>query len=402
MTIVSKEGLQTWRVLLALGFLFCLTACLSTPDQPSRTQASLALPLESDGFPHPGHIQSTEELFSLSREQSAHFLNYFHAPEQQPLAPHRRLYRYLETVLWGFNFRGDTLTASEALTQNAGNCMSLAILTTALARLVDLELDYQMVNSIPIYQMEDKLLLLSRHVRTYLYDPGYLPGEDMLVLRRPGIIVDYFPNSGNHLGERVSEADFFAMYYQNMAARAMVEGDLPKAYWLIREALIYSPKNSESLNTLAVIYRQAGQDDRAERVYRYALEESGKSLNVLDNYRHLLLRQGRVDEAEALANQLTNSEDTNPYSWMKMANEAYRQGHFGHAIQFYNQAIELAPYLDQGYFGLAKTYYQRGDTIRSARALEQAMAKSYQQETRQLYFAKLQTLQAIENGSGDN
>lgn len=58
---------------------------------------------------------------------------------------------YLGDFLSGFIYRGDTYNADLAAIKQAGNCLSLAILTKAYASLVGFKVEHRKVNSEPVY-----------------------------------------------------------------------------------------------------------------------------------------------------------------------------------------------------------------------------------------------------------
>jgi transglutaminase-like putative cysteine protease len=93
------------------------------------------------------------------------------------------LFDYLDVRVSGFTYKGETNTAKQALLKNQGNCVSLAIVTTAMAKLVGLEIEYQKVNSEPVYDMHEDILLLAGHVRTRVYQPNYLMGEEDIIFQ---------------------------------------------------------------------------------------------------------------------------------------------------------------------------------------------------------------------------
>ena len=78
-------------------------------------------------------VTGVDQLFALSADQLEAFKSYYFAPENADIEQHVRLYNYLDDLLYAFDYRGDTLIANTALQNKAGNCMSLAIVTSALA-----------------------------------------------------------------------------------------------------------------------------------------------------------------------------------------------------------------------------------------------------------------------------
>ena len=296
-------------------------------------------------------------------------------------------------MLVGFGFRDDTFTASEAMSNESGNCLSLAILTTALADLVGIPVSYQMVNTAPVYTRHNNVMTLSSHVRTELHDPDFTKKKGFLYILTPKVIIDYFPQRGNVVGRDVSKEDFVSMYYQNVAGDAFVNKQLDLAYSYLNEASLLSANNTSTLNTLAVLYKHAGHEKQAERIYQYALDLNANSLNLVNNYIILLEQQQRLEEAEKWRSKIDIFEDENPYRWYDIANRHFEEGNFHQALKYYKRAVDIAPYLHEGHFHLAKTYHQLGRIQQSEKAIKEALDMSYLPKDRHLYQAKMLILE---------
>ena len=166
-----------------------------------------------------------------------------------------------------------------------GNCLSLAILTTAVARLANVEVGYQLMDMRPVYSKQGQTIFTAQHVRSILYDPDYVSRTDSIVFMRPLIIIDYFPSNRSSIKAMVSEEDFVSMYFRNKAADAIADRDYKKAFWLTNESLAFSPNNSHAINMLAVIYENMGFSQDAEKLYQYGLKYSDEELELLSNYK---------------------------------------------------------------------------------------------------------------------
>ncbi len=279
-----------------------------------------------------------------------------------------------------------------ALVKQSGNCLSLAILTTALARLANVDIDYQRVNSAPVYHRFHNVMTLSSHVRTFLYYPKSEDKEGEVTLVPAKLIVDYFPQGGNVGGNLVKEHEFIAMFYQNLAGDAIVKEQYDLAYSLLHVGLKISPYNPETLNTMAVLFKHIGDNENAELLYKFAMNHTTGSVNVLSNYVALLNETNRSRIAENIENQLANIEDDNPYRWYDVANRHFKRSNFLQAITYYRKAIKTAPYLHEGYFGLAKAYYQLGKNDVASLAMKTAMELAYVPQEQFMYQAKLRLL----------
>ena len=376
-------------LLLVTGVIIFLQACAN--NQPiSATKP--ALPSLNTAMFTPEVVTQPDDIFYLTDAQQTAFQDYYFAASRAQTPGNIRLFEYLQNFVDDFNFHGVTLTATEALQQKTGNCLTLAIVTKALADTVGLETGFQRVNSAPVYARYANLMTLSSHVRTYVYAPNQAKQANTIVIRRASVIIDYFPTSPDVSGYMVSEADFIAMYYQNMAAEAMLEKRYDFAYSLLEQGLRLNHSNPETLNTLAVLFSKVSQQGQSEKLYAYMLDNHLATANVLTNYVAMLQSQGRLKEAKIFAGQIDKIEDDNPYRWIDLADKAYNNGDFVQAEKYYKKASRLAPYVHEGQFGLAKSYYQLGQLNSAKVALTKAIEADYRAEHKSLYQAKLHTL----------
>jgi len=379
------------RWLTCLSLFFLLAGCATRPAT-LEVPAEPALSFESARFGEPRAVIPVEDIFRLSGQQQADFLDFFNDATLKDMPAHERVWSYLHTITRDFNYQGETYTAEEALRKSSGNCLSLAIITTALARLVGVEADYQLVDSAPVYESHDNIVYRAQHVRTRLYRPRGDITEGEFLLRRSGLVIDYFPSEGDRFVSNLSEADYHAMYYNNMAGEAIAREDYSAAYWLLRKSLELVPDNSGSVNAMAVVFRRIGDLAKAEEIYRYAIENLDDKVTPLRNYRVLLEQQGRHDEVRAINQRLAQLDDPSPFDWLHAGHVAFNEGDFEEAILFYRKAAKIAPYLHESYAGMAKSYYMIGNRADAEREFHKAMQHAYRSSTRSLYEAKLQAL----------
>lgn len=377
-----------------LGFrlifvILILTSCTSHPDFSSNNIRPV-LNWKSDTFTLVD-VPLMEEVFYLRDDKKQQFLSYYYAPENQGVEGHKRLSNYISVFLNGFSYKGDTYNADLASTKHAGNCLSLAILTKAYASLVDLKIEYRRVNSAPIYARDDGLITISSHVQTHVHAPKNKdPKKGSFYFAKT--IIDYFPSARGMVGDAVSFADFVSMYYQNLAAIELANKEYDKAYSLLAAAIELSPDNVETLNTLAVLYKQSGNTTKAESIYQYVLNHTQGSVSALSNYVILLKQHERDDDAVLYTSRYSNIEDDNPYRWYDLANQAYANKNYQGALKLFQKSSEMAPYLHESFYGQAKTYFQLGHTEKAKYAMKKAVELAYTPKEEKLYSSKLQML----------
>ncbi|MFC4701446.1 tetratricopeptide repeat protein [Glaciecola siphonariae] len=334
---------------------------------------------------------SDELLFALTDEQKQIFDAFYTHPRYAHLSAPARFSEFLTTRLAKFTYHGQTYTASEAFDKMSGNCLSLAILTTALANHAQLDIRYQRVDAAPVYEKHGNILLLSTHVRTRVYGPKPEPKEG-LIITREFVVIDYFPTYSDVRGEMLSENEFFAMYHRNMAAQAIIEQDYDQAYEYIKLGLTYRAEHSETYNMLAVLYNRIRQRDSAMALYHDLLEQSRSSLNAIENYASLLVQDGKEEVAQQYFIQIEGINDNNPFQWLSLAERHLRSGQLRLAEKYAKRAAQHGHYLHEPHFALAKIYAKQNKNGAARRSLERASELARKPDDEKRYLAKLDSL----------
>ena len=209
---------------------------------------------------------------------------------------------------------------------------------------------------------------------------------------RSGLLIDYFPTRGARFVANITEAEYIAMYYNNLASEAIARGDNDTAFWLLKKALELTPDAAGAINSMAVVHRRAGDLDKAEEIFEYGITHLDDKVGLLRNYRVLLEQQGRHGDIARINRELAQIDDPNPFDWLHAGHGAYSEGNFREAVLFYRKAAKIAPYLHESYAGMAKAYYMIGDRQRAERAFKNALENSQRSSTRSMYEAKLMVL----------
>jgi len=337
-------------------------------------------------------LSPQESLFALTASQQSIILIAVEKKQQQGLKLHQALDEVLQSKLANFTYYGETYNAEMAMRLNKGNCMSLAVLTTAYAKLLGVEFSYREVNTLPVFEKKNNFIVSSSHVQTIIYDAEHIDDSSKYFFRKPGLVIDYFPSKNNRAGKYFDEATFISMYYKNLAGDALVENDLAKAYVLAQEAYKYDNENVEAINTLAIIHRRAGDIDSAEAIYQAGLSVEQSNLRLLSNYIMLLKGQNRFEEADEYQVQLSQLDDPNPFHWLEEAYIAEQNHEMRKAANFYLKALNRAPYLHQAYLGLYYIYRNQGHYAKAKSMLKKALEWTYEIEQRKQYKYKLYSL----------
>lgn len=368
--------------------------CLACANQPLNQETPKDVVPYANGtlFGERPIIAKEQSIYRLSDQQRLKFLSFFHEEHRQWQKPNKRIYEYLQQYVKNYNFFNKTLTASQSLAQSQGNCLSLAILTTALANSVGVDTGYQLVESAPVYQKEGNIILSSQHVRSLLFEPKQQLKEGKISLGPSGLVIDYFPAADSHIRRRVPKTEFIAMFYRNKAADAIIHKDYNLAYWLLRDTLIYVPFDQHTINMMAVVHQNIGLKSDAENLYQFGIRYASNKLDLLRNYRIFLKQENRFDDAKKIDSQLSTMKTINPFDWILLGHTAFEQHKYSEARRYYKRAVKIAPYLHQAYMGVAKSEFKLGNLEQARASLNLAQEKAFDNKTKSLYQAKLVAL----------
>jgi tetratricopeptide (TPR) repeat protein len=373
-------------------FMVATIGCTSVNNTSTNKSP---VPLNIELFEPVAAVISEQDLYLLTKAQERIFLDFYNQQINEGYLPHKAIRYFLESSLSNFTYYGKTYTASEAMSNNSGNCMSLAILTTAFSRLVGVEMDYRKMHSLPIYEKHGNVILSSSHVQSLLYEPNFVAEEDYFYINRPGIVIDYFPQEGNIRSKTIKANLFLAMYYVNKAAEFYIEKEYDDAFSYVREAYRLDTESTAAINLLALLHKKRGDEATAERLYLTAIESSDTNISVLDNYLDLLKSQGKFEKATKVKQRLENIYDPNPYHWLEKAQLARYQSEFTDAERYYRKVIKLAPYVKQAYLELHEVYLIQGKKSQAIVTLQQSLPWLHEPKQKQKYKKQLYQLSAI-------
>jgi len=373
--------------LLIIVVLLTLIGCASTPKTAKTQIKKTLLPLPpihasllNNNF---NAVESYQDVFTLTLEQQNDFFDFYHSSVNQSLTDLERIYAYLEKRMGNYNFYSETMVAKDVIDKNSGNCLSLAIVTKSLADLLGIKTRFELVETPTIFQKQDNVILNYRHVRSVLY-------SDSQFMR-----VDYFPSRGTRTLRRVADAEFYAMFYNNKAVDAILNYDYKLTIAYLNESLRLFPANAEAINMMGVLHSRLGLFDEAEKLYQFGLSYSNEIEILLKNYQSLLVRLNRTDEANAIALKLENFSNINPFSWIKLADDAYQDKDYKLAIAYYKKAVKIASYLHEPYAGIALSKYQLGKLNAASNSIIKAIANSHKEDITRRYQSKYEYFQTM-------
>ncbi|MCW5659341.1 MAG: tetratricopeptide repeat protein [Burkholderiaceae bacterium] len=364
--------------------LMTLLGCAGAPSVPVEPQALL----RDDAFARPAQAISAAEVFAIDDAMRDYLRSAW------PLMRRHGKPKGLVDALYT---RGElkleydasyTRNASQAFAARAGNCLSLVVMTAALAKELGLEVEFHSAYADETWSRSGTLLLRSGHINITLGRRAVdrARGEDARHWT-----IDFLP-PGEIKGlrtVRLAENTVVSMFMNNRAAEALAREAYDEAYWWAREGLIADPSFVGVINTLGVVYQRSGRLADAERVYNALLLRHPHQTQALHNLSQLLEQQGRHAEAKPLAARLAALEPEPPFHWFVQGQLALRRGDARQARDFFAREVARADYSSEFHYWLALAQYQLGEVEAAQRSLEKAESLSTSSSERDLYAAKL-------------
>nr|WP_314633015.1 tetratricopeptide repeat protein [uncultured Janthinobacterium sp.] len=287
-----------------------------------------------------------------------------------------------------------TRNARETFAARSGNCLSLVIMTAALAHELGLQVRYQEVLGEESWSRSGDMYFVAGHVNLVL---GQRLSEQQNNYDAKGMMVIDFLPSGDVEGYRtreIGEATILAMYMNNRAAETMSEGQLDQAYWWARAAIAQDPSFSGAYNTLGVIQFRHGDLAAARRTLAHALTRTPDNTVLLSNLAQALEASGQPEEALPLRRRLLALQPQPPFYYFNLGKAAMQQGDYVQAIRLFSREVARDPYYHEFHFWLAQAYARMGQLAQAGKQLELAMDNSTTRSDHGLYAAKLQRLRA--------
>jgi tetratricopeptide (TPR) repeat protein len=211
---------------------------------------------------------------------------------------------------------GHSTPAAQTWRNRRGDCLSLSILTVALARRLEVPAQLQEVRVPPLFDRRGTVDVLNQHVNVLVPSERDLRAGGRL-LPAGAIVVDFEPQPGTRTkGRPLADREVLARFLNNRAAEHLAAGDERRAYAHFKAAIEADPAFAPAQGNLAQLYLRAGLGNDAELLLRRALAHDDSADFALASLQQLLLAQGRVDEARGFAAALAARRDRDPYYWL--------------------------------------------------------------------------------------
>jgi Tfp pilus assembly protein PilF len=384
------EGAMKYLVALLLTLI--LAGCANSPLAIKRENF-----LRDDVFQPPQAVIDSRAVFQIN-EEMRQYLRGEIALQLRNKGAARGLYDalYSKRQLQLEYDAVQTRTASEAFAARRGNCLSLVIMTAAIAKELGMYVYYQRVASEENWFLKGDIFFTGGHVNLSLgrkrqgihfdYDLGNI------------LTIDFTPLAEGVTQRtwRLDEATIISMYMNNRAAETLAEGNVNDAYWWVREAIRQDGDFLAAYNTLAVIYRRSGHAELAEPILQYVLKREPDNTHALSNLTVVLKDLGRVTEMAEASQKLKGLMPYEPYHFFKLGQSAMRERNFRVARDMFAREVNRQPYNAEFHYWLASAHFALSEKDQALRHLSIAIDTSHSVQERGIYAAKLDKIRSIE------
>lgn len=286
-------------------------------------------------------------------------------------------------------FSDVTRSASESFTAKSGNCLSLVLLTAAMAKELKLPYHYQMVVNPTDWNQSGNFFMSIGHVNIVLEN---IPKEfELNTWVAEAMVVDFLePNKAATLESvQIEENTILAMYLNNRAVETLLQGKVNDAYWYVRESLHQDDHFLNAYLTLGVIYRTIHRSDLAESVLERIARYYPDNTSLLNDQILVLKDLGRVSETVELKRRLAKLDQERPWSYFIEAQSEFNAGRYDHAKRLYEMELARDPDHHEFEYGLALVYIKLNDAQNAITHLQRAIELCPNKALRDMYKVNL-------------
>jgi tetratricopeptide (TPR) repeat protein len=281
--------------------------------------------------------------------------------------------------------------ANDTFYSQTANCLSMSIMTYALATEAGFEVDFQEIMIPEYWTRRSGFSLLNGHINIRMMAPKQ---PNVLEFHRRSFQVDFNPQPLRYGFPKklVSKQTVLSMFYNNKGADAFLRKDYVSAYAYLREALVVKPNFDAAWINLGILYRVSEYYPEAEKAYQYALVIHPNSLTALENLAYLYTFTDRNIEAANILAKVETYRNSNPYYHVLLGEQDMEQKNWEQALAHFRRALALDRGKHEVYFGLARASFEIGELRQSERYLKQAKNTSINKRDEDRYRTKLEFL----------
>lgn len=223
-----------------------------------------------------------------------------------------------------------TVDAAGCLDLREGNCFALTNLFVGAARDAGLRSYYVMVEDVITNRYAgDRVFHINHIVCGVVVNSGHR-------------LVDFIPDPREYrVRTTLSDIEAAGLYYNNLGAHLLLDGDLDGAAYLLGVAERFYPESYQVQNNLGLLHRRRGDLEAAGEAFERAFSLARFPDLVMGNLLNLYRETGRADRAEDLRRRLDRVSHRNPYLYIALARESAAGEDYGEALALLGRARRI-------------------------------------------------------------
>jgi len=223
-----------------------------------------------------------------------------------------------------------TIDAPACLDLREGNCFALTNLFVGAARDAGLRSYYVMVEDV----------ITNRSAGNRVFHINHIVSG--VVVNSGHRLVDFIPDPRQyHVRTTLSDIEAAGLYYNNLGAHLMLDGDLDGAAYLLGVAEQLYPGSYQVQNNLGLLHRRRGDLEAAEESFERAFGLARFPDLVMGNLLNLYRETGQADRVDDLRRRLGRVTRRNPYLYIALARESAAEQDFGEALTLLGEARRI-------------------------------------------------------------
>jgi tetratricopeptide (TPR) repeat protein len=389
-----QQPLNLPNLLFSFVIIIAFSACTTLDDSQIPAAKSLLYDRGFSGFKKVP-IETEQQIFYLGDDAKVFVKSIIEGKDRKTDQMGALVHAIFARSDLNLLYQGDANTnANDTFHARAANCLSMSIMTYALAEEAGFKVDFQEIMIPEYWTRQDGFSLINGHINLTLIAPTY---PDVFELNPRTYQVDFDPQSTRRgLPKRiVDKKTVLAMFYNNKGADAFLNKDFKTAYAYFRAAVLIKPRFQSAWINLGILYRLNNYYVQAENAYQHALLLNPDSLTALENLAHLYNYTDREAQAQEILDEVANRRTNNPFYHVNLGQQKIEQKHWDEALAHFRKALALDRSKHQVYFGLARVYFEIGELQKSHRYLKLAKHKTNNRQDAERYQHKIAFLNSL-------
>jgi Tfp pilus assembly protein PilF len=354
---------------------------------PAELLSGAALGIDG---PPPSDLVTEAEVLAVSPEMEAFVREHVNPGATDVFKLQQLIDALMGSGTFGLEYDVVTHTASETFRTRRGNCLSFSTMFVALARLADLDAEFEEVEIPPDWSMANRIFVLNQHVNV------------AVDLGAAGVhVVDFNISDFKSTYDirRIRDRRAVAHFFNNLGVERMQAGDTAAAMALLRRAVESDRRDfSPAWTNLGTLYRKAGLLDHAEACFLRALRADRYDTVAMSNLVGLYEKIGRTGEADEYRKRVREHRMRNPYYRFRLARDAFFERDYETAIDHLKHAIRRQDRDDQFFFLLGLCHLMDGREEEAKRWMARAEELASNPDAKRRYSTKIDALMAASEG----